>query len=175
MYFDGSSYFTELATDCGFLVYKNADWTLEFFILATTTTNYRGFMQYGTNNNSTDPSATFLFNSGSREVYTGFAGSSGAYGSQFVTCPNELAHLAFCFNNTTRLMKTFVNGTLYDTSNMGAANSGLPGNGNIYFGRYTSGVLYFTGHITSIRLTKDVERYTENFTPLTKPYFPRMI
>ncbi len=175
MYFNGSSYFTEPATDCGFLVYKNDSWTLEFFILATTTANYRGVMQYGTNNNSFDPAATFLFNSGSREIYTGFTGSSGAYGSLLVACPNELAHVAFCFNNTTRLLKTFINGVLYDTANLGAVNGTLPANGNVYFGRYTSGSLYFTGHITSMRLTKGVERYTENFTPLTRPYFPRMI
>jgi hypothetical protein len=175
MYFNGSSYFTEPATDCGFLVYKNSDWTLEFFVWATTTSNYRGIMQYGTNNSSYDPSAAFLFNTGSRDVYTGFAGSSGAYGSALVTCPNELAHVAFCFNNTTRIMKTFVNGLLCDSVNLGGTNSGLPGNGNLYFGRYTGGSYYFTGHITSMRLTKGVERYTENFTPLTKPYFPRMI
>lgn len=175
MYFNGSSYFTEPATDCGFLVYKNDSWTLEFFILATTTANYRGIMQYGTNNNSTDPAATFLFNSGSREVYSGFTGSSGAYGSLLVACPNELAHVAFCFNNSTRLLKTFINGVLYDTANLGPVNTTLPASVNVFFGRYTSGSLYFTGHITSMRLTKGVERYTENFTPLTKPYFPRMI
>jgi hypothetical protein len=175
LYFNGSSYFTELATDCGFLVYKNSDFTLEFFIWATTTSNYRGFMQYGTNNNNYDPSATFLFNSGSRQVYNGFCGSSGAYGSQLCTCPDELAHVAFCFNNTTRILKTFVNGSLVDSSNIGPTNSGIPANGNIYFGRYTGGTFYFTGHITSMRLTKNVERYTANFTPLSKPYFPRMV
>lgn len=174
MYFNGSSYFTEPATNCGFLVYKNSDWTLEFFIWATTTTNYRGIMQYGLNTGGYDPHATFVFNSGTRDVYTGFGGSSGPYGTSFASCPNELSHVAFCFNNTSRILKTFVNGVLSDSTNIGPINNTLPGNGNIYFGRYTAGAFPFTGHITSMRLTKDVERYTSNFDPLTKPYFPRM-
>ena len=162
LYLDGSSYITAASNaDYG---YGTGDFTVEFFIYATTFATAPALLDQRTA--ASEASVTIDSNvSGNIRFYV-----NGAYAitSNTVVSLNTWTHIAISkVSGTTRM---FVGGTLqtttYSDSNTYAARPVSVGS---YYS-HSGGML--NGYVDELRITKGTGRYTTTFTPTTSEFVP---
>ena len=162
LYLDGSSYITAASNaDYG---YGTGDFTVEFFIYATTFAAAPALLDQRTA--ASEASVTIDANvSGNIRFYV-----NGAYAitSNTVVSLNTWTHIAISkVSGTTRM---FVGGTLqtttYSDSNTYAARPVSVGS---YYS-HSGGML--NGYVDELRITKGTGRYTTTFTPTTSEFVP---
>jgi len=175
MYFDGTDDY--ITVDDGFH-FGTGDFTFEFWLYPTENLTSSGAQQF-INAEASGSGVTWTFGcypSGHHGLgYNGLTFSYGLYGSYTVgkyvnnywPTQNTWTHLAVQRRNG--IIEIFVNGTSQTLTTYGQ-NSTFSDGANLT-SNYTSRSFFngLEGYVQDVRITKDIARYTANFTPPTLP------
>jgi hypothetical protein len=169
-YFDGNGdYLKNTNSDIG--AFGTDDFTIESWIyvpsshlgtwLCTKRSTTGWKVAIGTNNNI--------------ELYSE-AGGTGAAGVIVLSPNNSISlntwtHVAFVRSGTT--VTGYINGTSFDT-NSSAGYNFTESQFLVGIQEYSNGTLNepFAGYVDEVRITKGVARYTSNFTPQSREFYP---
>ena len=172
MYFDGTGDWL-IAKDNNLLNLGTGDFTVEFWVLRTTSwnataqsliskggynfsgANVAGWSLVWTSGNS------LTFSIGSSGTDYNFAGSSTTFTA------NVWSHVAITRSGSS--LKCFVDGTQLDTTKT-TTNDGSTSSYGLLIGSTFNNVNPLTGYIDDLRITKGYARYTANFTAPTAAF-----
>ena len=143
---------------------KTGDFTIEMWFYATSLQNYSRL--FNINSTWTTDSVCINWNSSSSNLVFSIANySNPLLSTTAAPSMNTWNHLAVTRSGSTFYL--FLNGVLQQSASWSGSmyNTTTPyytiGNGDVSVGGYSP----FTGYIDDLRITKDVARYTANFTP----------
>ena len=161
-YFDGSGDYLSVPNSSNFN-FGISDFTIEMHIKSI-----GGAAGFLTQRTTPTQNGIFIQTSGSNiDCYLGGGGATWfAHVGGLVSNISEWNHMALIRNNTT--LNLFINGTLasQQTGVTQSITSGLP----VIIGADVGNASYFNGYIDDLRITKDMARYTSNFTPPTQAF-----
>ena len=167
-YFDGNGDYIVSATNTGLNI-SSGDFTVEFWVYATTLTGGMEPLQFGDGTNGY--SALFGYLSGSNpstlQLYLSSAGSSwdvSSGQSMGTITANEWIHYAVTRSGNT--FRTFKNGTL--VSSFVSSSSIYISTNQVSIGN-GQGTHYWFGYVSNARVVKGTALYTASFTPSTTP------
>lgn len=161
--FDGTTDYLSAAASSLFALFAG-NFTVEFWVYATNTTNNQTLVLLGT---SDSERGNISIVSNLIVLFTTTGGSGATRISGTAPSANTWAHVAWVRSGTTSYL--FLNGT-----SLGTATSVPYPSGNMQVGigatSVASGVNCLNGYIDDLRITKGVARYTSNFTPPAAPF-----
>jgi hypothetical protein len=158
-YFNGTTDFFATPSSSSFAFGTN-DFTMEAWIYLTSTASTQRIISTPGNNDE-----FLLVNTGSNvylDYYDGVADTTS--GSNYITV-NTWTHVAVSRAGST--VRLFINGVLSGTGTSTANHTTAQ---SLYIGRYyASGIDYFKGYMSNLRIVKGTAVYTSTFTPSTTP------
>lgn len=170
-YFDGSSdYLSFPYAEFNFLTNTTTSFTINGWVYQTNT-NYRCIVQHGDNGQNL-PSLTFLaLQSGTLCAAIGRTDINGALISESTTAIplNQWVHVACCYNVSTSTLNVFLNGVKGSDGIKSEGTFSSPTT-DVQIGAYISNCSFsWSGYMQDLCITKDVARYTADFTPPASP------
>lgn len=157
IYLPGTSYFHK-TPDAGIGNFSG-DFTIECWInMSTSAVAGRGIMSTGTSALTTNWQLELTATNTLSFLYAGATAVNGVT----ALLGNTWYHVAVSRSGTT--INLYLNGVLEDTKSSSASYTDTT---RFAIGTSRTTAAYFTGWIDAVRITKDVARYTSNFTPST--------
>jgi hypothetical protein len=151
--------------------FRSTDFTVEFWMNATTSTNPGRIINYWSTSTATAASWQFLTGGTSLIFACGTAGTSSEVNISGTISLNTWAHVAGVRNGN--VFTLYINGTQAATTTQAitlqTANTVTIGARN-NAGTYAE---FFAGYLDDIRITPGVARYTSNFTPPATKFLSR--
>jgi hypothetical protein len=158
MYFDGTGDYIDIPADDSIF---SKDYTIEFWMYPAQDTNL--LMPF-----SKGVGLQFYHQSGNIAAALSWNNSSYSYNGNFGSITtNAWSHISLVRDSSANTYKFYINGTLEDTVNSSSNISA--GSENWIIGGYRGASYNFEGYIQDLRITKDLARYTANFTPPAAP------
>lgn len=159
-YFDGTGDYLSVASNAAF-GFGTGDFTVEFWIYATSLTTYQTVVATRESGNPTDKWTVGVNSSGSVYLYSdGFYGQS----ANGAITKGTWIHVAVVRSSGT--IKTYVGGTQSGASSANTQNFATSALG---VGAAPAGTEPMAGHVSNLRILKGTAQYTANFTPPTSP------
>jgi len=175
IYFDGSADWIAIPDSAEFTL-GDAEFTLDFWVYATSLGDQDTISGVQMESSSYAP-INYRWNGATKPEF--FASDDGAgwlmdsvVGSSSMGL-NQWNHIAIVRDNTSNKIKTFINGTIEIDEAIASNQVLLDSTWNYTLGcaKYSGGVVVcMQGYIDEWRLSRDVARWTENFTPPTSAY-----
>ena len=174
VYFNGSGDYIALPTSADFDP-GTSDFSIDAWIYPNAAT--QKIAQFG--NSGTNAAYTIGINSG-QITFTAWQLGGQLVTSGITTVPiNAWSHIALARDG--QYFKIYINGTLAGTSGATSGAISTGGTNNVIGTGYDSNVGgygyggYFKGYIDEFRFSKNVKRWTSNFTPPTNAYAPNPV
>lgn len=166
MYFDGNGDYLQIPANSNFAL-GTGDFTVECWYYPTASKIFPAALELG--NHVSSNNVGFFFQNNSSLTPMVYSGAFFApLGTPSITL-NDWNHIVW--QRTSGALKIFVNGTGSTDTALFTNNISLPSQVSVgYTAGSNSGINYYTsGYIDDLRITKNLARYTSNFTPPTGP------
>jgi len=158
--FDGDVDYLTLASSNDFNF--DGDFTIEAWIYFSSFTTYLPIIETRSSASST-PYAFGVFDSSGYRLDFLYASSARITSSSLVT-PNKWTHVSVTRSSST--IRLFIDGVL--DANLNSYSPAINASSSLRIGSIVDPI-YFSGHISNLRILKGTALYTSNFTPPTGP------